>query len=128
MAFGLESRAPFLDHLLAETSARLPLELKATPRETKVALRHLAARLLPKPLAERRKQGFSLPLRTWFAKELQQWTRDCLLHQSQAMPLYFNQPFIQSTLDDHARGRRDHSVRIYTLLVFELWHRNFFRT
>jgi asparagine synthase (glutamine-hydrolysing) len=38
---------------------------------------------------------------------------------------YFNPAGVRQLLDEHFRGRRDQSGRIWRLLMFELWHRNF---
>ena len=38
---------------------------------------------------------------------------------------YFNPKAIRVLLEEHRRGRRDHSAQIWMLLMFELWHRNF---
>jgi asparagine synthase (glutamine-hydrolysing) len=38
---------------------------------------------------------------------------------------YFNPQSIRELLEEHWRGRRDHSAEIWMLLMFELWHRNF---
>ena len=41
---------------------------------------------------------------------------------------YFNPQGIRQLLDEHFRCRRDQSSRIWRLLIFELWHRNFLET
>ena len=38
---------------------------------------------------------------------------------------YFKPKAIRGLLEEHSRGRRDHSAQIWMLLMFELWHRNF---
>jgi hypothetical protein len=38
---------------------------------------------------------------------------------------YFKPEAIRSLLEEHFRGRRNHSGVLWILLVFELWHRNF---
>jgi hypothetical protein len=38
---------------------------------------------------------------------------------------YFNPKSLRALLEEHFRGRRDHSGRIWVLLMFELWQRNF---
>lgn len=125
MAYGLEARAPFLDPRLAAVAARLPVHLKVTPAQTKVALRRIAERWLPKELVERPKQGFTFPIKRWFQNELRTWVRDCLLERSTTAPLYFQREHIERVLNEHESGKRDHRGRIYSLLVFELWHRQY---
>jgi asparagine synthase (glutamine-hydrolysing) len=125
MAYGLEARAPLLDHHLAIEAARLPTHLKATPKRTKVVLRNIAHDLLPRQLIERPKHGFSVPLKSWFRNELQSWLRRTLLDDSHTVPSYFRPETVRNVLDQHAAGHKNHAQKIYTLLVFELWHRNY---
>jgi asparagine synthase (glutamine-hydrolysing) len=122
MAFGLETRAPLLDHRLAAIAGRLPLSLKATPSKTKVALREVASRYLSAEIIGRRKKGFSMPLDRWFRNELRDWTRSCLLDESISLPRYFHRSAVERLLKEHAAGK-NHAGRIHTLLMFELWCR-----
>jgi asparagine synthase (glutamine-hydrolysing) len=124
MAYGLESRAPLLDHRLAEVAGRLPLHLKATSRRTKVALREMARRYLPAEIVERRKKGFSMPLDRWFRGELRDFMRRCLLDESVTQPRFFQRAAIERLLAEHERGK-NHAGRIHALLTFELWCREF---
>ena len=122
MAYGLESRAPLLDHQLAAIAGRLPIHLKATPTTTKVALREIARRYLPDEIINRRKKGFSMPIDCWFRTDLKSWVRSCLLDDSVSLPRYFQRPAIERLLSEHAAGK-NHSARIHSLLTFELWCR-----
>lgn len=122
MAFGLEARAPLLDHRLAEIAGTLPVSLKVTASRTKVALREIASRYLPAEITSRRKKGFSIPLDDWFRNRLAGWTRSCLLDESISLPRFFHRAAIEKLLSEHAAGK-NHSGRIYTLLMFELWCR-----
>ncbi len=125
MAHGLESRAPFLDHELAEVAGVLPPELKASSDETKVALRRIADKVLPKELTTRRKHGFAVPLSEWFRRDLKDWVRDRLLDDSRATEPYFHKEKIERVLDEHQSGRKNRASKIYTLLFFELWYRHY---
>ncbi|MFP6766546.1 MAG: asparagine synthase (glutamine-hydrolyzing) [Planctomycetaceae bacterium] len=125
MAFGLEARAPLLDSRLAEHAASLPVHLKVTPRQSKVALRAIAEKWLPSELASRQKQGFSFPIGEWIRGPLHSWCRQMLLDESTSVPLLFRQEHVERVFEEHVSGRRNHSGRIYSLLAFELWHRNF---
>ena len=124
MSFGLEARAPLLDHHLATVANRLPDRLKATAAQTKVALRQIAARLLPKELVERPKRGFGVPMKRWLQNELSGWTREILLDSSATTGEFFQRRTIERTIDEHLLGRHNHTGRLYTLLVFELWFRH----
>jgi asparagine synthase (glutamine-hydrolysing) len=38
---------------------------------------------------------------------------------------YFRKSEIERTLKEHQHGEFDHSAKLWQLLIFELWHRNF---
>jgi asparagine synthase (glutamine-hydrolysing) len=127
MAFGLEARAPFLDHLVAEAAARLPDALRVSAATGKIALRKLAARHLPTKLVQKPKRGFSVPLKRWFRNELKNWMVDCLVENSVTSGRYFRPQIVKQTVDQHLSGRQNHAQKLLTLIVFELWHRHYFQ-
>ena len=125
MAHGLEARAPFLDHHVADAAAKLPDRLKASRDETKIILRRLGEKLLPSELVKRPKRGFGVPLVRWFRNELSGWIQHTLLETSATVPLYFQRSTVERVLMEHISGKRNHAKRIYSLLIFELWHRHY---
>jgi asparagine synthase (glutamine-hydrolysing) len=38
---------------------------------------------------------------------------------------YFEPAFVDRLVREHLSGRRDHTLRLWQLLVFELWHRQY---
>lgn len=125
MASSLEARSPFLDHQLMEFAASLPADLKVRGRETKVILRSALRGWVPDEILDAPKRGFRLPLGDWFRGELRGYTRDVLLDARAAGRGYFDQSYVRELLDRHGNGVQDHSQGIWTLLMFELWHREF---
>ena len=126
MLNSLEVRAPILDHHFVEWAARLSHEWKLRGDKQKYILRKLAERLgVPKEVLNRRKQGFALPLVHWIRHELKDLILDVLLERRSLERGYFDERGIRQLLEEHFRARRDHSGRIWRLLIFELWHRNF---
>lgn len=125
MASSLEARSPFLDHQLMEFAASLPAGLKVRGRETKVILRSALRGWVPDEILDAPKRGFRLPLGDWFRSELRGYTRDVLLDARAAGRGYFDQSYVRELLDRHGNGVQDHSQGIWTLLMFELWHREF---
>ena len=61
MAVSLEGRCPILDHRVIEFALRLPREHKIAGTKTKIVLKNVLARHVPRPLFERPKQGFEVP-------------------------------------------------------------------
>jgi asparagine synthase (glutamine-hydrolysing) len=122
MLASLETRAPFLDPSVIEFAfGKVPDRLKVTMNERKVLLRRLAERLLPPQLDLRRKQGFSIPLDTWFQGEWGAFMREVL---SQADPAIFDRAGIADLLQRQERFRNQ-THRIFALTMFELWRREY---
>ena len=126
MATSLEVRVPMLDHLFVEWVTGLPTEWKLRGGRQKYILRKLAERVgVPREALDRPKQGFALPLVHWIRNELKELILTVLLEPRTLQRGYFQPEGIKRLLDEHFRERRDHSGRIWRLLIFELWHRNF---
>ena len=126
MAASLEVRVPLLDHLFVEWVTGLPIDWKLRAGQQKYILRKLAERVgVPREALDRPKQGFALPLVHWIRNELRDLILSVLLEPRTLQRGYFNPGGVKRLLDEHFRGRRDHSGEIWRLLIFELWHRNF---
>lgn len=125
MANSLEGRSPLLDHKVMEFAATLPAEMKLKGKTSKYILKKAMADILPQEILTRGKQGFGVPLGAWFRGELKDLTYQMLLEPRTKSRGYFNPDNIRSMLDEHQSGLTDHSHRIWTLLVLELWHRTF---
>jgi asparagine synthase (glutamine-hydrolysing) len=126
MATSLEVRVPILDHEFVEWATGLPVDWKIRRRKQKYILRKLAERVgVPREVLYRPKQGFALPLVHWMKHELKELTMTVLLDPKTQQRGYFEARAVRQLLDEHFRGRRDHSGRIWRLLMFELWHRNY---
>jgi asparagine synthase (glutamine-hydrolysing) len=80
---------------------------------------------VPREVLYRPKQGFALPLVHWMRNELKDLILTVLLEPKTLQRGYFNPQAVQQLLDEHFRGRRNHSDRIWRMLMLELWHRNF---
>ena len=119
MAVSLESRAPFLDHRLVELCARFPDELLFDADGGKRVARHLLYRLVPRPLVDRPKMGFMVPLGSWLRGELQPWARDLLASSAAASVLDVGQ--CSALLDQHRRGPHDLSSRLWPMLCVAAW-------
>lgn len=126
MATSLEVRVPLLDHEFVEWATGLPLDSKIRRGRQKVLLRRLAERLgVPRAVLYRPKQGFALPLVDWLKNELKELVLSVLLDASTLKRGYFEASGVRLLLEEHFRGRHDHSGKLWRLLVFELWHRNY---
>ena len=126
MANSLEVRSPLLDHELVEWVTGLPAQWKFRKGRQKYLLKKLAGKLgIPPAVLERPKQGFQLPLVDWMKGELKQKLLGILLEPRTLQRGYFRPQAVRSMVDEHLRGRRNHSSVLWQMLVFELWQRNF---
>ena len=125
MAASLETRAPLLDQKLIDFVTRIPAALKIVGNETKYILKKAVKGLVPEEIMTRPKQGFGLPLAKWINQELRGRIRDTLTEPITRQRGYFEPSYIKVLLDEHERGRRDHSYSLWALLMLELWHRQF---
>jgi asparagine synthase (glutamine-hydrolysing) len=126
MATSLEARVPMLDHVFLEWVTALGSQWKMRNGAQKLILKKLAERVgVPSGVLNRPKQGFSLPLGHWMRGELKDLVLTTLLDTQTLQRGYFNPKGLRQMLDEHFQGRRDHSARLWRLLIFELWHRNF---
>jgi len=122
MLTSLEVRAPWLDHRLVEFAFGIvPDRLRATGRARKVLTRRLAQRLLPPGLDLERKQGFSLPLASWFRGEWGAFVESVL---AEADPGLFDRRFLGGLIEGQRRGRGN-AQRLFALTMFELWRREY---
>lgn len=122
MAHSIESRVPLLDNEVVAFAATLPAHFKLKDGRRKHVLKEVAARLLPRDLVDRRKQGFGVPIGVWFRGNLRELFADTLLSARSLSRGYFDPGFVRRIVDEHVSGRRDHTLRLWQLVVFERWH------
>lgn len=125
MATALELRVPFLDHKLVEFAARLPNSAKLNGGRGKWLLRQAMSGVLPEPILTRSKKGFPVPTQTWLGTRLREFTREALLARDSACRRYMDAAALESLVREHEDGRHQRHEEIWTLLVFEFWHRIF---
>jgi asparagine synthase (glutamine-hydrolysing) len=123
MAVSLESRVPLLDHRLMEFVATMPSSFKLRNGSGKYLLKRVMAQDLPEEILTRKKMGFGVPLGDWFRRELRDMTRDVLLGRQARQRGIFRMPEVEALLATHDAGRRDYSARLWALMCFELWMR-----
>ncbi|MBM3676816.1 MAG: asparagine synthase (glutamine-hydrolyzing) [Actinobacteria bacterium] len=125
MAHSLESRVPFLDNELVDLALRIPLGLQVTEGSGKQILRAAMREVLPAEIIDKPKQGFSPPDESWYKGPTMQYIREVLLDPRTLARDWFREHAIRRVLDQHASGRRNHRLLIWSLLSFEWWNRLF---
>ena len=119
MAFGIESRVPFLDVNLIELAVRLPDRLRVGDGRTKVILRRSMADRLPAPVRDRRdKLGFAAPEADWLANDMP--TVQALVSDGEVVGRgWVSRREVRRLIEQH---RVVHS-QLWKLLVLECWLR-----
>jgi asparagine synthase (glutamine-hydrolysing) len=129
MAFGIESRVPFVDHVLVEWLASVPGQMKLFRGWTKAVLREGLAGLLPERIRRRKtKLGFSTPETEWLTGPMAPWVTEVL-----SQPHYLLDVAERRGIDDlrrrFAAGDRSTATLnvISRLAMYESWARLFLR-
>jgi asparagine synthase (glutamine-hydrolysing) len=123
MACSLEVRAPFLDAELADFLGRVPPRLKLRRLETKHLLKRAMRDVLPPGIAERPKKGFGIPIAEWLKTDLRAAVLDELSPDRLRRQGIFEPTEVQRLVSQHLSGAADHRKPLWTLFVFQLWHR-----
>lgn len=144
MAFGLESRVPFLDNDLVEFAMRVPVSMKLgnlgevvalnenepgrktrrffeRTRDGKLLLRDAMSRYVPEQTVRDVKQGFSAPDASWFKGESIEYVRKRLLGSDAAIFSYLDRATVHRLVNDHLEGRQNRRLLIWSLLCIEEW-------
>jgi asparagine synthase (glutamine-hydrolysing) len=124
MAHSLEVRVPYLDHKLLEYAATIPPAYKLKGMERKSVLKRAVADLLPDSIMNGRKMGFSVPLTVWFRGALRPFV-DELLGVSSLRRAGLDPDTVRRIVDDHTALRANYDSRIWALLTYVVWHRDF---
>lgn len=124
MANSVELRVPLLDHKVLEFAASLPSEYKLKGLTTKFILKRALDGRVPKQVIKRKKTGLPIPLQSWISGELKEFSREVLLDRRTLARGYFKKRAIESLLQ-LAEKDRMYGKEIFSLIVLELWHREF---
>lgn len=120
MAHSLELRVPFLDKAVFEVASKIPTSLKTANGTTKYVLRKAAEGIVPEHVLNRKKLGFPVPIRHWLKAEMNEWAKT-IIRESDTDYL-LNKTYVLQLLEDHCQGKADNSRKIWTVLMFMVWH------
>jgi asparagine synthase (glutamine-hydrolysing) len=123
MAVSLETRVPYLDPDVVELAFKIPEELKVQPDETKVILKKVASKLVPRECIYRPKEGFSIPIKNWLNNEFKPLMNNLLDSKKIRSDGIFNYGTIERLKSEHTSGRANHSHILWSLMVFHDWKR-----
>ncbi|MFB6467593.1 asparagine synthase (glutamine-hydrolyzing) [Cytobacillus sp. Hz8] len=120
MAHSLELRVPFLDKEVFKVASKIPTSLKTANGTTKYVLRKAAEGIVPDHVLNRKKLGFPVPIRHWLKDEMNGWAKE-IIRESNTDHL-INKSYVLRLLEDHCQGKIDNSRKIWTVLMFMVWH------
>jgi asparagine synthase (glutamine-hydrolysing) len=104
MGVSLESRAPLLDHAIAEFAWSLPLQMRINGGRGKQILRRLLERYVPRHLIERPKMGFGVPLVRWLRGPLNEWAAALLDPTRLRREGYLAEAAVTQKWNEHQEG------------------------
>ena len=90
---------------------------------TKYILKKAFIDLIPEPIRNRSKMGFSVPLGTWLRHDLREYLLEVLLSPNAYIRDYLQLPYLRRLIEEHLSGKRDHGHRLWMVLTFEVWLR-----
>jgi len=125
MATSVESRVPFLDHKLVEFTSSLPERLKLRRWTTKYVLRESMKGILPQEILSRPKMGFPVPIGAWFRGAYRSVIDEYVTSERALSRGIFETGFVRELVRRHQEGE-DHAERLWALVNFEIWQRQFF--
>ncbi len=120
----LETRAPFLDHSLAEFVWSTPTDWRLDKNGGKRILRDILYNYVPKNLIDRPKQGFGLPVNEWLRGPLKDWAVNLFDKKNLPDDGIINGSIARKTLDEHFKNLRNWDYRLWPILMWQQWNLN----
>lgn len=123
MAASLESRVPYLDHVLVEQGMRIPGRLRLRGWRTKAVLREALRTVVPHSILTRPKMGFPVPFGRWLRGPYWSAVEEYVLSTRTLERKLFRPEVLRRIADEHRTGLRSHADRLWLLINLELWQR-----
>lgn len=120
MAHSLELRVPFLDKEVFNVASKIHSKQKIKNNTTKYILRKAAEGIVPDHVLNRKKLGFPVPIRHWLKDELYEWAVDII--DLSPTDYLFNKKVVHKLLEQHVTNKKDNSRKLWTILIFMIWH------
>ena len=124
MAVSLEAREPLLDHRLVEFAWTLPLSMKVRNGTGKHVLRRVLDRYVPRPLIDRPKMGFGMPLDAWLRGRLRDWAESLLDTSAMRAQGLLDPGPIRQKWEEHLAGRGEWKHHLWAVLMLQAWLSN----
>lgn len=120
MLNSLEVRIPFLDYRVVPLVLSLPETYKIKWLKTKYLLKRFAKGLLPLPIVNRKKRGFTVPISRWIKES--ETINGYLGSEKYYAHNLLNKEYINTLLKNHNKGIEDNSRQLWLVFVFNYWY------
>jgi len=122
MAFGRETRLPFLDHDLVDFVATLPDEAVVAGGWQKLILRRSGEGLVPtKVLWRADKMGYAAPLDIWMRGSLKEWAHDRLFGGPITRLKAYERTRLERLWTEHQAGTAERSWALWRWISLNEW-------
>ncbi|MEO8148387.1 MAG: asparagine synthase (glutamine-hydrolyzing) [Bacteroidia bacterium] len=121
MAVSLEGREPLIDHRIIEWAAQLPSDFKLKNGTSKLILRDITHKYLPREIMERPKMGFNIPYESWFKNDLKKELIETLDEKNIQSGGFLNPKEVSVMLDSFFANAKVDFQRIWQIYNFQLW-------
>ena len=121
-SLGLESRCPFTEPAYAHWVYNVPAEFKAKDTWVKWFFKKSIEGVLPNDIIYRPKQGFRTPVQELFAGRLGDYAEPILMETGFTKLGLLQKDTLAGLLASHRKRERDHSNKLWTAMVLNLWH------
>ena len=124
MGHSLEIRTPFLENELASWGIARPQSLKIDRHgNLKSLLRATAAHLFGDYIANRPKQGFSIPIHKWIRGPLREQVSELLSRKSLEQLEVLDPAPVIDNVNKHMSGEKAYGFELWGLAVMVAWYR-----
>ena len=120
MAFGLETRVPFLDKKLTSYMDKLPKKYHHLIENKKI-LKKTLDKYIYKGFSERPKMGFSIPLDSYLKKELKNFMLETLSKEKIDRYNIISWKIVQRKIDEHLNSIKNNGRFLWSLIVLVSW-------
>lgn len=122
MLHSLETRVPLLEHELIELVFSCPEKVRFKSKILKYIFKKILSKELPEVIIDRKKQGFGVPLSSWFRNELKNTA--ILLIDNLIDDPFLNYKYVNDIFSLHQKGGRDFSKYLYNVMIYNNWKNN----
>ena len=120
---GLDARCPYSEREYAHFVYNIPAKFKQKDGTVKYFFKKAITGILPDSIIYRPKQGFRTPVSELFTGPLADWGQQALLDEGLTRTGFVRRDTVAQLLREHRTGVPDHSNRLWTVMVLNLWHK-----